>query len=603
MGDLEPGQQFGPYRLQRRLGAGAFGEVWLALSSGELDFTKQVALKVFREYGAREEIHQTLLNEARLAGHLRHPRVVDVYDAGLEGAHAWLAMEYLPGRTLADVVNRLTRWGMRIPRSVTLDIGIALAEALHYAHTACDHEGAPLGIVHRDLKPANVMVDPSFGLKVLDFGIARAATNVAETLSHVIKGTPAYMAPEVWRLEPALPRADLFAVGVMLYELATSQRLSGGRGLPATRKRVLEGTASADAQDVASWFPELAPIVEALLQRDPEQRTQTSRELLRALRRLSRAMPAPATFAEFLVLAEVLEGGAEAADDATVRSRASRLLASGDDDWLALLEGVPRPEDSVGADLVNEATTPGEGRSPRVPTLVATEQDTVRRGGGATPAGGSLGGVAERAPGSAVVLPVVLVLVVLTLVGIGLLASRSPQRETAKATPTPSAAPTGSVTGEEGPEVDSGPTVSQERLELAEVTVDPGPAVEATTPSPRGSATPSVTPGDPEPTPEVLPQPTEEPALPPQVACLELESRPIGATVRVDGELLPGVRAATVTPPVHRVAAGAHRVEMLRGGEVGAGVEVDVEAGQRYRVTCRMEEGRCGVLGPMGGCD
>ncbi len=565
MGDLKSGQQFGPYALQRKLGAGAFGEVWLALASGELDFTKQVALKVFREYGAREETHQTLLNEARLVGHLRHPRVVDVYGAGLEGPHAWLAMEYLPGRTLSAVIKQLTRWGLRVPRSVTLEVGVALAEALHYAHTACDHEGRPLGVVHRDLKPANVMVDPSFGLKVLDFGIARAATNVAETLSHVVKGTPAYMAPEVWRLEPALPRADLFGLGVILYELAVGRRLSAGRGLPAMRRRVLDGTAEADAADVAESFEELAPVVEGLLRRDPEARTQTSREALRSLRRLARELPAPGTLTDFLVLAEALDGEAAPEDDATVASRASRLLASGDDDWLALMEGVPSLDGPTPPDLVGEATAPR-----RVATERVTSGESLEVEESEPP---------EPPPSrwrtvALVAASLVAVLLVAWLVG------RAPEPEPARPTPAPAETPSPQPTASALPSPAPTPAV----------TPTPAPTI---TPTPAPTPTPT-----PAPTPTATPAPAPTPAA---RACLELESRPIGAAVSVDGAELPGVRAATLSPPLHRLEPGDHRLEMAWGDRT-VGLELSLEAGSRYRVTCRLEEARCALLGPTGRC-
>ena len=166
---FEPGDRLGSFELRRPLGRGAFGEVWLALAKGDLDFSKQVAVKIFPHYATRSEDHyESLLNEARLVGHLKHPNVVDVYRAGIAGDHAWIAMEYLAGRTLSEVLEHSQHKGLWIPRSVLVDIAVLLAEALHYAHTARDHEGEQLGIIHRDLKLANVMVSPDFGLKVLD---------------------------------------------------------------------------------------------------------------------------------------------------------------------------------------------------------------------------------------------------------------------------------------------------------------------------------------------------------------------------------------------------------------------------------------------------
>ena len=195
-------QVFDRYRLLRRLGSGAFAEVWLALEDGSHGFRKEVALKLLRRERADEETLAALLDEARVCGMLHHPHLVDVYGVGISQGVAYIAMEYIRGATLGALLSKLKARDLILPLSVLLDIGIQTCRGLDYAHTATDHNGKPLSLVHRDLKPGNLMLARGSGVKVADFGLAKASTTTQSTEVGILRGTPGYIAPEIWGGSP-----------------------------------------------------------------------------------------------------------------------------------------------------------------------------------------------------------------------------------------------------------------------------------------------------------------------------------------------------------------------------------------------------------------
>ena len=614
------GDELGSFELRRPLGRGAFGEVWLAIDSGELDFIKQVAVKIFPFYSTRSNDHyESLLNEARLVGHLKHPNVVDVYRAGIDGDHAWIAMEYLAGRTLSEVLEHAEFRGLWIPRSVVVDMAVYLAEALHYAHTARDHDGDQLGIIHRDLKLANVMVSPEFGLKVLDFGIAKAVTNVSETVTDVMKGTPAYMAPEVWRLEGTTPRSDLFSLGVILYRLALSRKFTSGVGLPGIRKRIVDGRAAVDAAEVGERVPELEEVVQGLLERDVEQRTPTAREALKQLHRVQRAMHRPAGLRDFLQLLEATFPQSDVVDDAwtdvwaggpdTSRSAWSSLLASDDDDWLRLY-GEANGEPAAG-----EATVAGSrGRAP-----IDREAETeLRPSMAAVPVGSpaaqddaeasvSMPTIPPPAPRTmpwvALVLALAVALVTLVVrpwADPAPIAALGPATDIDVAPAEPEADPAPDATDPDGP-VDDPAAVSGDPVKepASPRAANPPPAAASDPTAPDPVPPPRGEPPAPDPTPEPTPPPVAA-VLP---GCVEFESDPVGASIWFDGAPLTA-RAGARNLPRSEAPGGRHRVEMGLAGGARVGVDLVVQDGARHRVICSFSGAapNCRSMGPLGSC-
>ena len=223
-GELGPGMVVGRWQIIKRIGSGGMADVFLAHSKGEAGFEKLVALKVMHPHLARNQrAVDHFLDEARLAARVHHPNVVAIQDLGKVGNDYLIAMEYVEGLDLEKILT-VARAGERpVPINVGLGIMCKICDGLHAAHTATSPDGTPMGIIHRDVKSANVLVSRQGAVKVVDFGIAKAATQVHLTVAGETKGTPSMMAPEQRVGEQVDIRADVYSVAAVAYELLTNQ--------------------------------------------------------------------------------------------------------------------------------------------------------------------------------------------------------------------------------------------------------------------------------------------------------------------------------------------------------------------------------------------
>ena len=285
----EPGEVFGPYTLERPLGRGAAAEVWQVVEEGDLGFSKRQALKLLKPPpGEMEAQKKALINEARVCGRLKHPGVVDVYKVGAHEGELFIAMEFVDGPDLNTLLVALRRRKHEFPVRAALAAAVDLTEALEYAHNAADDDGERLGIVHRDLKPSNVLVDRRGMFKISDWGLVKSTLNIESTTRGIVKGTPGYIAPEVWGgTRDFKPAADLFAVGAMLYEFLAGERLFQGRNLARIAEQVARRKPEEEAAKIADRCPELVPVLTKLLQRAPARRYSSGTELLAELRPLA----------------------------------------------------------------------------------------------------------------------------------------------------------------------------------------------------------------------------------------------------------------------------------------------------------------------------
>lgn len=218
------GTQIGRFRILHRLAVGGMAEVFLASETIGEGIERPVVLKtLLRDKLDDEEFVTMFFDEARLLAQLSHPHIAQVFAAGTHGTDCYMAMEYVRGASLRDLLAAVARTPRgALPEEVALSVAITLAETLAYVHDARDDEGRPLHIIHRDLTPANLMVSYDGAVKLIDFGIARGENRVYETSTGVLKGTCGYMAPEQLSQEGGLDRrADIFTFGVMLYEATT----------------------------------------------------------------------------------------------------------------------------------------------------------------------------------------------------------------------------------------------------------------------------------------------------------------------------------------------------------------------------------------------
>lgn len=266
------------------LAQGGMAEIWLARQSGLRGFEKLVVIKrMVSKLAADPEYVEMFLTEARLAAGLSHANVVQIYELGEdEDGQPYIVMEYLDGEDLGVVRRTGQKLGKPLPDAYAVKLVSLAAEGLYYAHTRVGHDGKPLHIVHRDISPQNLIATMDGGLKVVDFGIAKLTT--AETHSGKLKGKLAYMSPEQARGEELDGRADVFALGVILFELLTRTRL-----VPKMNDLQLLEFMAGDQpfDDPRARREDLSVDLEAIilraLARRKEQRFQSARELQDAL--------------------------------------------------------------------------------------------------------------------------------------------------------------------------------------------------------------------------------------------------------------------------------------------------------------------------------
>ena len=280
----------GPYVIYERLGAGGMATVHRAEQIGLAGFRKQVALKRLLPHIASDpKMLKMFTHEARLASHLRHGNVAQIYDLGKHEETYFIAMEYVAGPTLTQLMKQCGTASGAMPVGVVLSILGQVCDALDHAHNLSDDSGKPLGIIHRDVSPGNIIVSSSGMVKLIDFGIAKVAdAGEVQTQAGFIKGKYAYIAPE-YTLGHLDSRADLFGLGVIGHELLTTRRLFNAPTDFETIKRLRE----MPIQPPSRWNPavprDVDDIVMTALQRDPDLRWQSALAMRTAIHNAARA--------------------------------------------------------------------------------------------------------------------------------------------------------------------------------------------------------------------------------------------------------------------------------------------------------------------------
>src|SRR6266550_9181451 len=215
----------GKYRPIATLGEGGMARVLLTISSGPAGVRKLLVLKEIRPELARDaEFVSMFLDEARLAARLSHPNVIHTYEVGIEESGPFLVMEYLDGQSMQALISKVKR--PNIPLAFHLRILTKVLAGLHYAHELKDYNGADLSVVHRDVSPQNVFVGYDGHVKVVDFGVAKVEGTAERTAAGTFKGKIGYIAPEQLSGSSVDRRADIFSVGIMLWEALAQRRLT-----------------------------------------------------------------------------------------------------------------------------------------------------------------------------------------------------------------------------------------------------------------------------------------------------------------------------------------------------------------------------------------
>lgn len=276
-------KQFGKYLLMRKIAMGGMAEIFRAKTVGAEGFEKDIVIKrILPHYTEDEDFVKMFIDEARIAAKLQHANIVQIFDFNvLEGSY-YIAMEYVEGKDLKKLIEDGVKGGVPLSPAQCVWIIMEISKGLHYAHTKAD-KGKPLNIVHRDISPQNAMVSFNGEVKLMDFGIAKAASRSTKTVAGTVKGKCAYMSPEQARGKPLDGRSDLFALGVVLWEMLTHKRLFLGDTDFVTLSNVLK----MEAPPPSSLNPEvpaaLDQIVLTALAKDRDDRHADVEAFNRAL--------------------------------------------------------------------------------------------------------------------------------------------------------------------------------------------------------------------------------------------------------------------------------------------------------------------------------
>ncbi|HWA76924.1 MAG TPA: serine/threonine-protein kinase [Polyangiaceae bacterium] len=272
------------YRLLASIGRGGMSEIFLAGWEPDSSVQRLVVMKRLNPELCTDPVTvQMFLDEAKIGMRLSHPNIVQTLDVGRFEGRLCLLMEYLKGQPLQRVMQRVQEQGRVLPLELAVKIVIDALEGLGAAHAACDYDGTPLGVVHRDVSPHNLFVEYDGRVKVVDFGIAKATIQEGATRAGLVKGKFAYMAPEQARSEPVDPRADIWSVGVVFWELLTGARLFKGPSEAAMLQATLEAPIPYPAAYRSDVPPVLEQIMQRALERDREQRYGSALEMKEAL--------------------------------------------------------------------------------------------------------------------------------------------------------------------------------------------------------------------------------------------------------------------------------------------------------------------------------
>ncbi|MCK6552236.1 serine/threonine protein kinase, partial [Myxococcota bacterium] len=286
------GDKLGRYTLLRRLAGGGMGEVYLAAIEGPAGFGKPVALKVLRpEFASDATFVAMLIDEAKISQFLNHQNIVSVLDFADDAGTYFLAMEFVQGVTVEQLIDLARAKQRRIELPLGLYVGIELCRALKYAHGRTNELGEPLNIVHRDVTPANVLLSVQGEVKLTDFGIARAKGRMHQTQAGVVKGKFGYLAPEMTRYEQIDARADLFSLGVLLYQLCAGIHPVAGASVMEAIFRFEEKQLKKPSEHNPEVTGSLDAVVMRALEPKPANRWASAQALGAALQDVAMSRP------------------------------------------------------------------------------------------------------------------------------------------------------------------------------------------------------------------------------------------------------------------------------------------------------------------------
>lgn len=285
MHEWSPGLHVGGFSLVRPLAKGGMGEVWLARRNFGLPYREEVVLKrVLMATEQEEELVESLKDEARILAQLNHPSIVRVFSLDQYDDTFYLVLEYLHGHTFGQVLSRMRKLKRKLPRAFAVYLLAQAARGLGYAHQKCSTDGKPLHIVHRDISPQNLFLTFDGDIKLIDFGIAKTAAVASRTRAGMLKGKLAYMAPEQALGHKVDARADVFSMGVVLFEALSATRFHLEKDDARVLFTLRDNFIAPDVRTRNGDLPAaLAAVLSRALMTDPEQRFAHGEALADAL--------------------------------------------------------------------------------------------------------------------------------------------------------------------------------------------------------------------------------------------------------------------------------------------------------------------------------
>ena len=283
------------YELVAPAGTGGMANVWRGLTHGAAGFTRKVAIKrVLPALASDEQFTAMFVEEARVVSELQHPNIVQVHDFDHddEGRY-FIVMEWIEGIDLHGWLRGFGLVQQRTPWHLVAAIGIEVLRALGAAHGRVDEKGQPAPVIHRDVNPANILLGVNGIVKLTDFGLARRSERPRMTSPNVVKGKLSYLAPELLDGAPATAHSDLYAVGIVLWEALSGQRLFAGSAAAETVLKVQAGEVPPLSEQRSDLPSAVCDVVACALERDPDNRYESAEEMMRALASILRSHPEP----------------------------------------------------------------------------------------------------------------------------------------------------------------------------------------------------------------------------------------------------------------------------------------------------------------------
>jgi serine/threonine-protein kinase len=400
------GERLGRYRLLSRIGEGGMAEVYQAVATGAEGFARTVVIKrILPELARRPAFVRMFVEEAKLSAMLHHPCIVQVYELGQADGEYFLAMESVEGTDLSTLLGACRDAGTAFPPGLVAYLVAEVARALAYAHALRDDSGRPLDIIHRDVSPSNIMVAATGAVKLLDFGIAKAAFGLDDerTRTGTIKGKVGYLSPEQADGGAIDRRADLFALGAVMYECLTSRRLFRGVDDFATLRLVREAAVEPPSRTHPEIPLDLEAVLLRLLAREPDRRFATGDEVVSALSSIVHRLHTDAAALREFVAERLLPALARASDNTETKEYGRR-------EAVGTLTHQPAPRRrwrAIAATLAITAALAGTAMLV-IPRIRATEPPApslAAAGADAVPAPAAAGADAVPAPDALVPVP------------------------------------------------------------------------------------------------------------------------------------------------------------------------------------------------------